>query len=397
MNTSTAAVVLNRKVTHRLLNGHLWVYATEVERIEGRPASGDVVAVRDETGRTLAWGFFNSTSKIAVRVLTRHERAIDTAFLRERLQTAIAHRERVLPGRPARRLVSSEGDLLPGLIVDQYGDTLVVQCTTAGIDRRLGEIVTLLQELLSPRVIIERNDLAVRGHEGLPHRRGVLVGEHKGPQRVRVGQLDFPCDPLDPHKTGLYLDQQVSWEQVATFVRPGMRVLDVFSHLGGFGLHALQAGAELALAIDTAADSIAGATQAADWAGVSGRFETRCDNAFDVLNELDTAGARYDLIILDPPSFTRTRATVDGALRGYKEIHLRALRMLAPGGVLATYTCSHHISAPVFQDMINDAAQDVGRTLRREATHGASPDHPVLTAVPESEYLKGLVLRVLDC
>ena len=394
---STPAVVLNRKVTHRLLNGHLWVYATEIDRIEGRPASGDVVAVRDETGRSLAWGFFNSTSKITVRVLTRQEREIDTAFLRERLQTAIAHRERVLPGRPARRLVSSEGDLLPGLIVDQYGDTLVVQCTTAGIDRRLTEIVTLLQELLSPRVVIERNDLAVRGHEGLPHRRGVLIGEHKGPLRVRVGQADFPCDPLDPHKTGLYLDQQVNWEQVATFVRPGMRVLDVFSHLGGFGLHALQAGAAHALAIDTAADSIAGAAQAADWAGFGERFETRCDNAFDVLNELDTAGARYDLIILDPPSFTRTRATVDGALRGYKEIHLRALRMLAPGGVLATYTCSHHISAPVFQDMINDAAQDVGRTLRREGTYGASPDHPVLTAVPESEYLKGFVLRVLDC
>lgn len=395
MNTS--AVFLNRKVTHRLLNGHLWVYATEIDRIEGRPASGDVVAVRDEFGRPLAWGFFNSTSKIAVRVLTRQEREIDTAFLRERLQTALAHRERVLPGRPARRLVSSEGDLLPGLIVDQYGDTLVVQCTTAGIDRRLTEIVTLLQELLNPRVVIERNDLAVRGHEGLPHRRGVLVGEHKGPLRVRVGQTDFPCDPLDPHKTGLYLDQQVNWEQVATFVRPGMRVLDVFSHLGGFGLHALQAGAAHALAIDTAADSIAGAAHAADWAGFSERFETRCDNAFDVLNELDTAGARYDLIILDPPSFTRTRATVEGALRGYKEIHLRALRMLAPGGVLATYTCSHHINAPVFQEMINDAAQDVGRTLRREATHAASPDHPVLTAVPESEYLKGFVLRVLDC
>ena len=397
MNISTPAVILNRKVTHRLLNGHLWVYATEVERIEGHPASGDVVAVRDGTGRALAWGFFNSTSKIAVRVLTRQERAIDTAFLRERLQAAIAHRDRVLPGRPARRLVSSEGDLLPGLIVDQYGDTLVVQCTTVGIDRRLSEIVTLLQELLNPKVIIERNDLAVRGYEGLPHRRGVLVGDHQGTLRVRVGKADFPCDPLDPHKTGLYLDQQVSWEQVATFVRPGMRVLDTFSHLGGFGIHALQAGAEHALAIDTAADSITGATQAADWAGVAARFETRCDNAFDVLKDLDNAGTRYDLIILDPPSFTRSRATVDGALRGYKEIHLRALRMLNPGGVLATYTCSHHISATIFQDMINDAAQDVGRTLRREAIHGASPDHPVLAAVPESEYLKGFVLRVLDC
>ncbi len=393
---TTASVVLNRKVTHRILNGHLWIYSTEIERVEGQPVSGDVVAVRDGTGRALAWGFFNPTSKIAVRVLTRRERAIDTTFFRERLQAAIAHRERVMPGRPARRLVSSEGDLLPGLIVDQYGDTLVVQCTTAGIDRRLGELVVLLQELLQPRVVIERNDLAVRGYEGLPQRSGVLVGDHQGTLRVRVGQADFPCDPLDPHKTGLYLDQQMSWEAVASLVRPGMRVLDTFCHLGGFAVHALQAGAVHAIGIDTAADSVKGAAQAAEWAGVTSRFETRCDNAFDQLKDLDTAGARFDLIILDPPSFTRSRATVDGALRGYKEIHLRALRMLEPGGVLATYTCSHHVTAPVFHDMILDAAQDAHRTLRREAVYGASPDHPVVAAVPESEYLKGFALSVLD-
>ena len=393
---TTAAIVLNRKITHRLLNGHLWVYASEIERVEGNPIAGDVVAVRDGFGRSIAWGFFNPTSKIAVRVLTRRERPIDRAFLRERIADAIAHRDRVMPGRPARRLVSSEGDLLPGLIVDQYGDTLVVQCTTAGIDRRLSDIVEVLQELVHPRVIIERNDLSVRTHEGLPQRRGVLSGDHQGPQRIRVGQADFPCDPLDLHKTGIYLDQQVSWEQVATLVRPGMRVLDMFCHLGGFGIHALQAGAAKVIAVDTAADSIAGANQAAAWAGVGDRFETRCANAFDVLNELDTAAAHFDLIVLDPPSFTRTRATVDGAMRGYKEIHLRAMRMLAPGGVLATFTCSHHVTAPLFHDMIIDAAQDTRRTLRREAVYSASPDHPVLAAVPESEYLKGFALRVLD-
>jgi 23S rRNA (cytosine1962-C5)-methyltransferase len=393
---SAAAVILNRKVTHRLLAGHLWVYATEIERVEGTPVVGDVVAVKDAAGRALAWGFFNPQSKIAVRVLTRQQRAIDTAFLRERIAAAIAHRERVLPGRPARRLVSSEGDLLPGLIVDQYGDTLVVQCTTAGIDRRLGEIVTLLQELLSPRVVIERNDLSVRGYEGLPQRRGVLVGEHRGPLRVRVGAADFPCDPLDPHKTGLYLDQQVNWEQVATFVRPGMTMLDVCCHLGGFGIHGALAGAGEILAIDTAEDSITGATQTAEWAGVGARFQTRCANAFDVLKDLDASNARYDLIVLDPPSFTRTRAAIEGALRGYKEIHLRALRMLAPGGVLATYSCSHHITGQMFLDMVTDAAADARRTLRREAVQGASPDHPVIAAVPESEYLKGYVFRVLD-
>jgi 23S rRNA (cytosine1962-C5)-methyltransferase len=394
--SSTPAIVLNRHVTHRLLTGHLWVYASEIERIEGNPTAGDVVAVRDAGGRALAWGFFNPTSKIAVRVLTRRERAIDTVFLRERLRDAIAYRDLVLPGRPARRLVSSEGDLLPGLIVDQYGDTLVVQCTTAGIDRRLPEVVALLQELVQPRVVIERNDLTVRTYEGLPQRRGVLVGEHQGPLRVRVGQVDFPCDPLDPHKTGLYLDQQTSWEQVAELVRPGMRMLDMFCHLGGFGLHALQAGAASALAVDTSQDSLVGAAQAASWAGRQDHFTTRCANAFDVLKELDAAGERFDLIVLDPPSFTRTRTAVAGAMRGYKEIHLRALRMLAPGGVLATFSCSHHVDLQAFNGMILDAATDAHRILRREAVYGASPDHPVLAAVPESEYLKGFALRVLD-
>ncbi len=393
---STPAVVLNRKVTHRLLTGHLWVYSSEIERVEGAPVTGDVIAVRDGSGRTLAWGFYNSTSKITVRVLSRQERSFDEAFFRSRIADAIAYRDQVLPGHPARRLVSSEGDLLPGLIVDQYGDTVVVQCTTAGIDRRLTMIVGILQELVHPRVVIERNDLSVRGYEGLPHRRGVLVGDHTGPLRVRVGDVDFPCDPLDPHKTGLYLDQQVSWRQVASLVRPGMRVLDVFCHLGGFGVHAAKAGAGEVLAIDSAADSISGATQTAAWADVSERFATRCGNAFDVLKEFDSAGARYDLIVLDPPSFTRTRDAVEGAMRGYKEIHLRALRMLSPGGVLATFSCSHHISAHAFGEMVIDAAADAGRTLRREAIYGASPDHPVLAAVPESEYLKGFAYRVLD-
>ena len=391
-----ASVILNRHNTHRLLRGHLWVYATEVERVEGTPIAGDVVAVRDLGGRALAWGFYNPQSKIRVRVLTRQVQPIDTAFLRARLVAAIAHRDAVLPGRPARRLVSSEADLLPGLIVDQYGDTLVVQATSAGIDRRLGEITALLIDLVKPATVIERNDIGVRRLEGLPLRTGVLHGTAPGAIRVRVGRADFPCDPLDAHKTGLYLDQQASWEQVAAFVRPGDRVLDAFCHLGGFGVHALLAGASSAIALDSADASIAGARQAATWANVDERFDARCVDAFAELKALDAANERFQLAVLDPPSFTRTRDAVPGALRGYKEIHLRALRMLTPGGVLATFTCSHHISAEAFLATIIDAAVDAKRTIRREAVLGASPDHPVLPAVPETEYLKGFVLRVLD-
>jgi 23S rRNA (cytosine1962-C5)-methyltransferase len=392
----SGAVILNRHNTHRVLRGHCWVYVTEVERVEGAPVAGDVVAVRDAGGRAVAWGFYNPQSKIRVRVLTRSERPIDDTFLRERLVAAIAHRDAVLPGRPARRLVSSEADLLPGLIVDQYGDTLVVQATSAGIDRRLAGITALLVELVRPAAVIERNDVGVRRLEGLPLRTGVLHGVAPGAIRVRVGRADFPCDPLDAHKTGLYLDQQASWEQVAAYVRPGDRVLDAFCHLGGFGVHALLAGASGALALDSAEASIAGARQAAAWAGVGERFEARCGDAFAALKALDAANERFQLAVVDPPSFTRTRDAVPGALRGYKELHLRALRMLAPGGVLATFTCSHHISAEAFLATVIDAAVDAKRTVRREAVLGASPDHPVLPAVPETEYLKGFVLRVVD-
>ena len=389
------AVTLNRRIAHRMLQGHVWVYSSEIERVHGAPAPGDVVAVLDHGGRPLAWGFYNPTSKIAVRILTRRECSIDREFLRERIKNAIAHRDAILPGRPARRLVNSEGDLLPGLIVDQYADVLVVQCTTAGIDKRLSVIVEILCELVRPRAIIERNDIPIRVHEGLEQRTGVLFGAHEGPIRVRVGDVEFPCDPLNPHKTGLYLDQQMTWQAVANFVRPGARVLDVFCHMGGFALHALRAGAGQATAIDSAQESINGAKLAATWAGVGDRLTTRCENAFDVLKELDAAGKRFDVIILDPPSFSRSKATVEGALRGYKEIHLRALRMLDPGGVLATFSCSHHINAQAYMEMIVDAANDAHRLLRREAIYGASPDHPVLPAVPESEYLKGFALRVL--
>jgi 23S rRNA (cytosine1962-C5)-methyltransferase len=388
------AVVLNH-VVHRLLRGHLWVYSSEILRTEGA-VDGEPVAVRDGTGRFLAVGLYNGRSKIAVRVLSRANVAIDEAFWRERLGRALAYRDAVLPGRPARRLVNSEGDLLPGLIVDQYGDVLVVQATTLGMDRRLEMWTGLLREALSPTAIVERDDLPVRRFEGLAERTGMLFGTAPGTVRRRLGQVDFPWDPLDPHKTGAYLDQQANWEIVAAGVRPGMRVLDAFCHLGGFAQHCLRAGAATAVAIDSSAEAIAGARQAATWAGHADRLELRGENAFDYLSAADHRGERFDLIVLDPPSFTRTRDAVAGALRGYKEIHLRALRMLSPGGVLATFTCSHHIGAAAFLDTVLAAAADAGRSLRLERTLAASPDHPVLPAVPETEYLKGFIFTVLD-
>jgi 23S rRNA (cytosine1962-C5)-methyltransferase len=389
-------VILNRHVQHRVLHGHLWIYATEVARVEGTPAPGDLVEVHDSVGSTVGWGFYNAASKIVIRLLTRHAQAIDPAFFKSRLEAALRYRDQVMPGRQARRLVNSESDLLPGLIVDQYGDVLVIQTTTLGMDRLLTLWVDLLRELCSPRAILERNDVPIRTYEGLEQRVGLLFGEKAEVSRMRIGQLDFPCDPYDAHKTGAYLDQQCNWEQVATMVRPGMRVLDAFCHVGGFGLHALKAGAAQAVFLDSAEAALVGARQAAAWAGFQDRCVFHQDNAFSFLKNAEFAGEQFDLIILDPPSFTRSRAAVENALRGYKEIHLRALKMLRPGGRLATFTCSHHVDAPTFFAMTVDAAADVHRLLRRDAILTASPDHPVVTAIAESEYLKGLILTILD-
>jgi 23S rRNA (cytosine1962-C5)-methyltransferase len=387
--------VLNRH-RHRLLEGHLWVFRNEIERVEGDPVPGDAVAVRDGRGRCLAVGYWNPASQITVRVLARGERAVDDALLRERLDTAIAHRERALPAAwSCRRLVNSEADLLPGLIVDRYGERVVFQLTTLGMDRRRGAIIAALQAALHPAQLIERSDVPVRALEGLEPVAGVIAGGGDGRCEITVGAARFACDLLDPHKTGFYLDQQANYAAVAARCRPGMRVLDVCCHLGGFAIHAALAGAE-AIGIDTAPDSVAAAAAAAALSGVETRAAFVCANAFDELNRRQGLRERFDLIILDPPTFARDRAAVAGALRGYKELHLRALRLLPVGGVLATFSCSHHVDAEAFLGTVLEAAADAGVTLRREALLGASPDHPVLPSVPESEYLKGVVFTVIE-
>jgi len=395
MPVPTASVVLNRS-RHRVLEGHLWVYRNEIGRVEGTPLPGDAVAIRDARNRCIAVGYWNPASQITVRVLARGERSVDAEWLRERLASAIAYREQVLPaGWSCRRLVNSEADLLPGLIVDRYGDRTVFQLTTLGMDRRRADIIAALRDLIRPTQLIERSDVLIRSLEGLDPVAGVIDGAPDGRCEITVGAARFACDLLDPHKTGFYLDQQANYAAVAAQVRPGMRVLDVCCHLGGFALHAGLAGAE-AIGIDSAPDSVAGATAAAQLNGIAHRVTFVCANAFDELNRRQGAKEQFDLIVLDPPTFARTRDAVDGALRGYKELHLRALRLLPVGGVLATFSCSHHVSGEMFLRNVMEAAADAGVTLRREAVLGASPDHPVLPAVPESEYLKGLLFTVIE-
>ena len=292
---------------------------------------------------------------------------------------------------------------LSGLIIDKYEDVLVLQTSALGMDRHKAEIVAALQAIFSPRAIVERNEVASRKFEGLPDTSGVLVGELSSSLQVKLNGLAFEADLIAGHKTGLYLDQQMNYRMVSEFIPklPGAQVLDCFSFLGGFGLHAARAGAAHVHLLDQSADAIEAGKRNATANGVEEQCSFENVNVFDWL-KAQTASKpnekvlpRFDLIVLDPPSFTRNRAAVGDALRGYKEIHLRALKLLKPGGVLTTFCCSHHVSAELFQDVILAAAYDAHKLLRRVATYGQSPDHPVIPAIPETEYLKGFAFEIV--
>lgn len=391
-----------------MLAGHPWVYEASILRMTRPPADGDVIQVKDHRRRLLGVGFYNSKSRIRIRVLALERVEIDEAFFERRIRAAVEHRKRFMPDATSYRVVNAEGDRLTGLMVDKYEDVLVVQMSSLGMDQRKETILRVLQRLLKPRAILERNDIGSRKFEGLPDASGVVAGElSEAEQRalpVRLNGLQFEVDLREGHKTGLYLDQQANHQAVASMAR-GARVLDAFCFLGGFALNAARAGAAHVDGVDQSEDAIAVATRLAAANQVSAQCRFEAGNVFDWLRARTTttgpapstpkSEAPYDLIILDPPSFTRNRAAIPDALRGYKEIHLRALRLLPPGGLLATFCCSHHIDAETFEHVIGEAAFDCRRQLRRVAVHSQGVDHPVLPAIPETEYLKGYTYEVL--
>jgi 23S rRNA (cytosine1962-C5)-methyltransferase len=349
----------------------------------------------------LGIGFYNSKSKINVRLLAPERVPIDRSFFEERIRAALALRKKHMPQASSFRVVNAESDMLSGLIVDKYEDVLVLQTSALGMDRRKAEIVTALHAVFSPRAIVERNEAASRKFEGLPDANGLLSGTLEGEVNVKLNGLQFAANLLTGHKTGLYLDQQVNYQRVAEVVlaSPGAQVLDCFSFLGGFGLHAAQAGAAHVHLLDQSEEAVEASKRNAQMNGLAERCSFETVNVFDWLKAQTTARPnekvipRFDLIILDPPSFTRNRAAVPNALRGYKEIHLRALKLLKPGGTLATFCCSHHVNTELFQDVILAAAFDAHRLLRRVALYGQSPDHPVIPAIAETEYLKGFAFE----
>ncbi len=399
MNLTT--VLLKPGEADRVLAGHPWVYHSSILRLTHAAADGDVVQVKDHRQRFLGVGLYNSKSRINVRVLSSERVEIDERFFEERIRAALAVRQKHMPDATSFRVVNAESDFLSGLIVDKYEDVLVVQISSLGMDQRKAMIVAALQKIFSPRTIVERSDVASRKFEGLLEANGVLAGEPvTRPLLVTLNGLKFETDLAAGHKTGMYLDQQINYRYVSEFAK-GTQVLDCFSFVGGFGLHAARADAAHVHMIDQSAEAIAAAKRNAEANGLVDKCSFEAANVFDwfkaqtqtVPNE--RLVPKFDLIILDPPSFTRNRASVPDALRGYKEIHLRALKLLKPGGTLATFCCSHHVNAGLFQDTVLSAAYDARKILRRVATYSQSPDHPIIPMIPETEYLKGFAFEMV--
>jgi 23S rRNA (cytosine1962-C5)-methyltransferase len=393
-------VLLKPGEADRIVAGHPWIYHGSVLRLTRPVNDGDLVQVKDHRQRLLGVGFYNGKSKINVRVLSPERVEVDQAFFETRIRAALELRRRRLPAATSFRVVNAESDFLSGLIVDKYADVLVVQTSSLGMDQRKALIFEALKSIFQPRAIIERNEASSRKFEGLPDINGVVFGTTDGPLTVELNGLQFQVDVLGGHKTGLYLDQQVNY-RLATEEARGRQVLDCFSFLGGFGLHAAKAGAAHVRMIDQSEQAITAARANAELNNLSGLCSFEVGNVFDWLKAQTVTGPhekvvpRWDLIILDPPSFTRNRASVPDALRGYKEIHLRALKLLRPGGTLATFCCSHHVDASLFQDTVLSAAFDARRVLRRVATFSQAPDHPIIPMIPETEYLKGFAFELV--
>ncbi|HEV2330294.1 MAG TPA: class I SAM-dependent rRNA methyltransferase [Verrucomicrobiae bacterium] len=393
-------IILKPGEADRIIAGHPWIYAGEIQRITKPAADGDIVQVKDHRQRFLGVGLFNSRSKIHVRVLAPERIELNESFFEERMRAALEIRRRHVPGATSFRVVNAESDFLSGLIVDKYEDVLVVQISSLGMDKHKTQIVTALQKIFSPRAILERSDAASRKFEGLEEANGVLFGEFDGKCAVNLNGLKFEADLREGHKTGMYLDQQMNYEAVSRFAA-GAQTLDCFSFLGGFGLHAARAGAAHVHCLDQSAQAIEASRQNAAANGMAEKCSFETVNVFDWLKARTAVKPhekvipRFDLIILDPPSFTRNRAAVPDALRGYKEIHLRALKLLKPGGLLATFCCSHHVSAELFQDTLLSAAYDTRKILRRVAVYSQSPDHPIIPMIPETEYLKGFAFEMV--
>jgi 23S rRNA (cytosine1962-C5)-methyltransferase len=387
-------ILVSSRAARRLRAGHVWIYQSDIEDLS-EASSGEVVKVvaRHKSGgsNTLGMAFYSADSQISLRLITRSDRQLDIEFFKSRIQDALQFRSRLNISDSAYRLVYSEADRLPGLIIDRYGDVVVLQTQCAGSERLKSTWVDIVSELLTPRAIIEKNSTPARRLEGLQEQSGVLTGNLDGPFEIIQGGLRIMVDPLEGQKTGAYLDQREN-HQAAAGLAHG-HCLDAFCYQGGFGLSLARAGAENVTLVDQSEQALEVVNENARLNNLN--IETQHANAFDFLKEQQIAGAAYQVVVLDPPAFAKNRKSIQRAARGYKEINLRAMRLLEKGGALVTSSCSYHMSAEHFEAILLEAARDTGRTLQIVQRRGQSRDHPELLGVPESSYLKCYILRVL--
>jgi len=383
-------VTISPRGEDRIRRGHPWIYSADVGRVDAD--GGDVVSVIGPRGRRMGDALYSNRSQIALRMLTRGDAVADESLWRHRLEAAIAFRAQLAPEATAYRLVHAEADLLPSLIVDRYGDWLVMQTLSQGMDRRIDDIVRLLVEILHPAGVLARNDPRVRALEGLEQTVGVVYGEV--PAAIEIDELGirYHVDPWKGQKTGLFLDQRENRTAAARYARG--RVLDAFSYNGGFGLR-LAAQASEVCAIDISEDAVARITANAAANGIT-NLSARAANVFDELRHFERTGERFDTIVLDPPAFAKNKASVEKAIAGYKDINMRALRILSPGGTLVTCSCSYNVDEALFLDIVHEAALDAHAPVTLVEKRMQGRDHPVLVGVPETYYLKCLVLRRID-
>jgi len=375
----------------RILDGHDWVFSSEVLKVFGNPADGDVVSLKDGKDRLIGSAIYNSRSQIVARRFSRRRQDLDLEFFRRRIAQASEYRDRRKVDPKLRRVVWSESDGLPGVIIDRYGDHFVLQTLTRAMDTRKDSITAAMVDLFGDITIIERNDAPVRNAEGLELRRGVL---RRTPSQIEIEieGVKLEVDLLHGQKTGFYLDQKHNYGIVAEYAHD-RRVLDCFTNQGAFALTCARAGAADVTSVEESSENIAAAKQNATHNELKVQWIEQ--DVFQFLRAAEKAGAQYDLIVLDPPSFTKTKSGLRDALRGYRELHMRAFKLLSKDGLLATFSCSHHVSDITFLATITDALVDARRSARRLQRFEQAPDHPVLPTIPETEYLRGFLLEMM--
>ena len=384
-------VVLKKHEEARLLAGHQWIFSNEIASINGRPEAGDIVEILRYDRESLGIGFFNPHSLIAVRFLTSQQEDISRDFFERRMADALRIRKNIFPDSESYRMVNGESDYLPGLIIDKYNEYLSIQILSSGMDKRTNEICDVLESLLHPKAIVERNDTPLRTLEHLEERKGTLRGisEHT---IVSEHGAKFNIDLLKGQKTGFYLDQRNNRTSVRNLAR-GATVLDCFCNEGGFALNASLGEAKHILGIDSS-DTAVERARVNSVINQRENIEFKQGDVFEVLKEYSAQKKRFDVVILDPPSFTRSRKNVRSALKGYKTINGLSLTIINEGGLLVTASCSHHITEESFLETVDESSRKSGRKLRLLQLSGASPDHPVLISMPETKYLKFAVFSV---